>query len=104
MAEQFSASIDDFFAAISLDNSGTYLNGYMLVDAKNGETGLVEMSYRCFIYYRSNGGPYTVTSKSLDGQPCSTQYDPEMVTPGLPDGPALPLSLVHDVPLERDRR
>lgn len=81
LAEQFSASIDDFFKYISLDNSGTYLNGYMLVDAKNNESGLVEMSYRCFIYYRSTGGPYSVTAKSLDGGTCSTAYDPEMVTP-----------------------
>ena len=80
LAEQFSSSIDDFFRYISLDNSGTYLNGYMLADAKNGETGLVEMSYRCFIYYRSNGGAYTVSSKSLEGKACSTEYDAEMVT------------------------
>ena len=30
----------DFFNYISLDNSGTYLNGYMLVDSKTNETGL----------------------------------------------------------------
>jgi hypothetical protein len=81
LAEQFSASITDFFNAISLDNTGTYLNAYMLVDANNNETGLVEMSYRCFIYYRSTGGPYAVSSKSLDGNACSTEYDTEMITP-----------------------
>jgi len=81
LAEQFSASIDDFFRYISIDNTGTYLNGYMLSDAKSGETGLVEMSYRCFIYYRSSGGAYALSSKSLDGQACSTEYDAEMVTP-----------------------
>lgn len=81
LAETFSESIDDFFRYISLDNSGTYLNGYMVIDAKNNETALVEMSYRCFIYYRSTGGEYTVTSRSLDGNPCSTNYDTEMVTP-----------------------
>lgn len=80
LAEQFSSSITDFFNNISLDNTGTYLNGYMLVDANTNEIGLVEMSYRCFVYYRSTGGPYTVSSKSLDGNPCSTDYDPEMVT------------------------
>ncbi len=80
LAEQFSSSITDFFDAVSLDNTGTYLNGYMLVDAKNNETGLVEMSYRCFVYYRSSGGPYTVTSKASDGGVCTTDYDPEMVT------------------------
>jgi len=79
LAEQFSASIDEFFDAISLDNTGSYLNGYMVVDANTNETGLVEMSYRCFIFYRSNGGAYTVSSKSLDGYPCSTKYDHEMV-------------------------
>lgn len=81
LAEQFSASITDFFDYISLDNTGTYLNGYMLIDANNNETGLVEMSYRCFVYYRSTGGPYTVTTKSLDSTACSADYDPEMVTP-----------------------
>ena len=80
LAEQFSASITDFFNALSLDNTGTYLNGYMLVDANTNETGLVEMSYRCFVYYRSNGGPYTVSSSSLDGNACSTDYDGEMIT------------------------
>ncbi len=93
LAEQFSTSIDDLFRYISLDNTGTYLNGYMLVDAKNGASGLVEMSYRCFIYYRSTGGAYTVTSKSLDGQPCSTEYDPEMVTADYLMGINYPASL-----------
>jgi hypothetical protein len=81
LAEQFSSSITEFFDAISLENTGTYLNGYMVVDANNNETGLVEMSYRCFVYYRSTGGPYAVTSKSSDGGACTTDYDPEMVTP-----------------------
>jgi hypothetical protein len=93
LAEQFSASVDDFFDAISLDNTGTYLNGYMLADAKNGETGLVEMSYRCFIYYRSTGGEYTVKSSSLDGNQCSTDYDSEMVTPDYIMGINYPASL-----------
>lgn len=93
LAEQFSASITDFFNAISLDNTGTYLNGYMLVDAKNNETGLVEMSYRCFIYYRSNGGPYVVSSKSMDGGACSLDYDSEMVTADYLMGINYPASL-----------
>lgn len=93
LAEQFAASIDDFFAYISLDNTGTYQNGYMLADANTGETGLVEMSYRCFVYYRSTGGPYTVTSLSLDGGDCSTDYDSEMVTPDYVMGINYPASL-----------
>lgn len=93
LAEQFSRSIDDFFAYISLDNTGTYQNGYMLADANTGETGLVEMSHRCFIFYRSTGGPYTVTSLSLDGGACSTEYDGEMVTPEYLMGINYPASL-----------
>lgn len=93
LAEQFSRSIDDFFDAISLDNTGTYLNGYMVVDANNNQTGLVEMSYRCFVYYRSNGNRYTVTSKSLDGDACSTDYDSDMVTPNYLMGINFPASL-----------
>lgn len=93
LAEQFSASITDFFDNISIDNSGTYLNGYMVVDANTKETGLVEMSYRCFIFYRSTGGAYTVTSRSLDGDACSTDYDSEMVTPDYLMGINYPASL-----------
>jgi len=93
LAEQFSASISEFFDAISLDNSGTYLNGYMLADANTGETGLVEMSYRCFVFYRSTGGDYTVTATSLDGDPCSLEYDSEMVTPEYLMGINYPASL-----------
>lgn len=93
LAEQFAGSITDFFDAISLDNTGTYLNGYMLADANTGETGLVEMSYRCFIYYRSTGGPYEVSSRSLDGEACSTEYDVEMVTPDYLMGINYPASL-----------
>ena len=93
LAEQFSGSISDFFTYISLDNTGTYLNGYMLVDANTNETGLVEMSYRCFVYYRSSGGAYTVSSRSLDGNACSTDYDHEMITPDYLMGINYPASL-----------
>ncbi|MCX5903564.1 MAG: hypothetical protein NTV89_08875 [Proteobacteria bacterium] len=90
LAEQFSTSIDDFFHYISLENSGTYLNGYMLVDSNNNETGLVEMSYQCFVFYRSSGGPYTVTTKP---EGFSTAYDAEMVTPAYLMGINFPASL-----------
>jgi uncharacterized lipoprotein YmbA len=93
LAEQFSATIDDFFRYISLDNTGTYLNGYMLVDANTNETGLVEMSYRCFVYYRSSGSTYIVSSTSLDGNVCSTDYDTEMITPDYLMGINYPASL-----------
>lgn len=94
LAEQFSASISDFFNAISIDNTGTYLNGYMLVDANTNETGLVEMSYRCFVYYRQKPGePYTVDSNASDGGACTTGYDNEMVTDDYLMGINFPASL-----------
>lgn len=46
-AESFATSIDDFYDYVALDNTGTYLNAYMLVDAYRGEFGLIEhSSYR----------------------------------------------------------
>jgi len=52
----------------------------MLVDANTNETGLVEMSYRCFVLLPVNRRRLHVSSKSLDDNPCSTDYDSEMVT------------------------
>ena len=77
LAEQFSHSLDEFFEYIALEPSGTYMNGYMLIDAKTGGIGLVEMSYKSFVFYQSNGkGGYTVTTqpKGLD-----KRYDRQMV-------------------------
>lgn len=90
LAEQFSASLDDFFNFISLDNTGTYLNGYMVIDSVTGETGLVEMSYQCFVFYRSHGGPYSVTVMPPN---LSNAYDTEMVTPDYIMGINFPASL-----------
>ncbi|UFS70244.1 hypothetical protein LPW11_20510 [Geomonas sp. RF6] len=102
LAEQFSSSVTEFFDAISIDNSGSYLNGYMVADATTKETGLVEMSYRCFIFYRSTGGPYTVTSKSMDGGACSTDFDAEMVTAEYLMGINYPASLQVRTDLQSD--
>jgi hypothetical protein len=93
VAEAFSTSIDQFFRYVAIDNSGTYLNGYMLVDAKTGETGLVEMSYRCFVFYRSSGGPYVVTAQPVGDATCATDYDPELVNAGQLLGINYPASL-----------
>ncbi len=77
LAEEFSESLDEFFQYISLDNTGTYMNAYMLVNANTGEIGLVDMSYKNFILLKSWGGPYSVTTLPK-GQ--STEYDTGMVT------------------------
>jgi hypothetical protein len=78
LAEIFSGSLDDFFHYISIDNTGTYLNAYMLADANTNETGLVDMSYRSFVFFRSHGGPYKITTYPA-GQ--SIEYDARMVNP-----------------------
>jgi hypothetical protein len=80
LAEQFSASISDFYEALTLDNTGTYLNGYMVVDAKTNETCLIEMSYRCFVYHHSRGSEVVSGFKCLDSEPCRTDFDADMVT------------------------
>lgn len=77
LAEQFAGSLDEFYEYVSLEASGTYCNGYMVIDAKTGEYGLVEMSYKSFVYLKSDGhGGYVVTTKP-DG--ISKAYDPELV-------------------------
>lgn len=82
LAEQFSASVGEFLEALSLDNTGTYLSGYMVVDAKTGETCLIEMSYRCFVYHYSSRGTEIISGfKCLDSEPCRTDVDTQLVTP-----------------------
>lgn len=78
VAEMFSKSIKDFYRHVSIDNTGTYLNGYMLMDAKNGETGLVEMSYERFVLFTSKGGDYKVID-SVDGKTTPFEYDTELL-------------------------
>ncbi len=79
-AEMFSKSIDDFYAYIAVDNTGTYLNGYMLIDAKTNETALLEMSYKRFVLFRSNGETLTVKdSTGIDVT--EDDYDLHLITP-----------------------
>ena len=79
LAEQFATSLDEFFRYVSLEASGTYMNGYMVVDAKTKEIGLVEMSYKSFVFFKPDGkGGIAVTTKP-DG--LNKTYDKEMVQP-----------------------
>ncbi|MEW5717388.1 MAG: hypothetical protein AB1817_02055 [Chloroflexota bacterium] len=79
LAEQFAASLDDFFKYISLEASGTYMNGYMLVDAKTKEIGYVEMSYKSFVFFKPDGkGGIAVTTKP---EGLNKAYDKELVQP-----------------------
>jgi len=92
LAEQFATSIDDFFRYVSLQASGTYMNGYMVVDTKTGEIGSVEMSYKNFVFFKPDGkGGVAVTTKP---QGLNTAYDHEMVQPDYMIGINYPASLL----------
>lgn len=79
-AEQFAHNIDEFYDIISMDNTGSYLNGYHLVDANTGEIGLVEMSYNRFVLFKSDSK--TLTLKDSTGyQPTRLDYDHHLISP-----------------------
>jgi hypothetical protein len=91
LAEEFATSLDEFFRYVSLEPSGTYMNGYMVVDAKTKEIGLVEMSYKSFVFFKPDGrGGIAVTTKP-DG--LNKAYDQEMVQPDYLLGINYPASL-----------
>ncbi len=79
-AEQFSASIDEFYEYISMDNTGTYLSAYMVIDALRNEMGLVDMSYSRFALFKSDGETVTVTD-STGYKPTFLDYDQHLITP-----------------------
>ncbi|MDO5396190.1 MAG: hypothetical protein Q4F07_09560 [Bacteroidales bacterium] len=79
-AEQFARSIQDFYDYISLDNTGTYLNGYHIVDANTGEIGLVDMSYRRFVLFTANGKEVKLVD-STGEKTGPLDYDHHLITP-----------------------
>lgn len=79
-AESFATSIDDFYGYVTLDNTGTYLNAYMLVDAYRGEFGLIDMSYARFALFKGDGKNLTVKD-STGYEPNSLDYDHHMISP-----------------------
>ncbi len=79
-AEMFSTSIQDFYDHISIDNTGTYMNGYQLVDAYRKEIALIDMSYDRFVLFVSNGKELKVTD-STGYKPTVKDYDPHLITP-----------------------
>jgi hypothetical protein len=95
LAEQFAGSLDEFYEYLSLDASGTSMNGYMVVDTKTGEIGLVEMSYQSFVYFKPNGNnSYQVITKPED---LSKEYDHELLQPDYILGVNFPVSqLIRD--------
>lgn len=79
-AEQFSHSIPEFYDYCKLDNTGTYLNGYHLVDANTGEIGLVDMSYNRFVLFVCDGKEVKLTD-STGYVPNHLDYDHHLITP-----------------------
>ena len=78
LAQDFADRLDAFFAWLSLDNTGTYLNAYLLADARTLEAGLVDMSQRQFVFLHCAGGAITGTTKPPGLSPA---FDPRLVTP-----------------------
>ena len=80
-AEHFAKSIDEFYDYCMIDNTGTYLNGYMVVDAYKGLFGLVDMSYKRMALFKSDGTELTV-KESTDYVPDQIlDWDHHMITP-----------------------
>lgn len=89
-AEAFATSIDDFYDYVSLDNTGTYLNAYMLVDAFRGEFGLIDMSYARFALFKGDGKNLTVKD-STGYVPNFLDYDSHMISPSYVLGCNIPI-------------
>lgn len=79
-AEQFSHTIREFYDYCKLDNTGTYLNGYHLVDANTGEIGLLDMSYNRFVLFVCDGKDVKLTD-STGYVPTHLDYDHHLITP-----------------------
>lgn len=80
IAELFAESVNDFYDSITLDNTGTFLNGYVAVDAKTGEMALIEMSYKRFVYFYSEKEGKLEITDSLDGKLSAEDYDRDLIT------------------------
>ena len=77
-AEMFARSIEEFYDYCTIDNTGTYLNAYMLVDAYRGEFGMIDMSYHRFALFKSDGEKLTVTD-STGYEPTFLDYDHHLI-------------------------
>lgn len=80
IAELFADSVNDFYNSITLDNTGTFLNGYMAVDAHTGEMALIEMSYKRFVYFYSEKKGKLEITDTHDGKLSAEDYDRDLIT------------------------
>ncbi len=79
-AEQFAGSINEFYDYCKLDNTGTYLNGYQIVDSNTGEIGLLDMSYNRFVLFTCNGKEIKIID-STGYVPNHLDYDHHLISP-----------------------
>ncbi|HEV8352684.1 MAG TPA: hypothetical protein VGR24_00625 [bacterium] len=79
LAEQFASSLDEFYQMSTLELSGTYMNGYAIVDTKTREIGLVESSWKTSMYWKSSPkGMITVVTAPANA---SKEYDKQLFQP-----------------------
>lgn len=79
-AEAFAKSIEEFYDYLKMDNTGTYLSAYMVVDAYKGEFGMIDMSYCRFARFKADGESLSVVD-STGYEPNFLDYDHHMATP-----------------------
>lgn len=80
VAEHFAKSLDEFYDYIAMDNTGTYMNAYQLVDAYHNEFALIDMSYVRYAFFKSNGQELTIKD-STGYTPNFLDYDHHMISP-----------------------
>lgn len=80
-AEHFATSIEDFYEYLAMDNTATYLNGYMVVDAYKKQIGLVEMSYDRFVLFTSDGKKLNVKDSTGHIVDMHSDFDAHLISP-----------------------
>jgi len=93
LAEEFATTIDDFFNLISLEASGTYMNGYMVANANTERIGCVEMSWDAFLFFKlpKDGTGNVIVRTKPKG--LSVAYDQQLIQPAFVLGINFPAAL-----------
>lgn len=90
LAEFYADSLDSFFDYVSLEASGTYMNGYQVGDARSRTFGLVEMDEERFVFFRpAPGGGHDLVCRPACEDPT---YDRTMLADDFVIGFNVPVS------------
>lgn len=79
-AEHFARTIQEFYEYCSLDNTGSYLSGYHIIDSNAGHIADLDMSYNRFVLFECDGKTVKVTD-STGYVPTPLDYDHHLATP-----------------------